>query len=51
MDVIQNAKGAKQVLKEITSTSTRAASINSFFGMNIADAPKVPFVGGNNFDT
>lgn len=47
MDVIQNAKDAKQVLKEITSTSTRAASINSFFGMNIADAPKVPFVGGN----
>ena len=33
MDVIQNAKGAKQVLKEITSTSTRAASINSFFGL------------------
>lgn len=36
-----------QLKDEIKMVSREAAGINSFLGMNIADAPVIPFVGGN----
>lgn len=36
-----------QLTDEIKMVSKDAAGINSFLGMNIADAPVIPFIGGN----
>lgn len=37
---------SKDVIAQINTASDKASSINTFLGMNIADAPTIPFMGG-----
>lgn len=41
-----NAKGFASLAAEVNHTSDKAMHINSFLGLNIADLPTVPFIGG-----